>query len=81
MSVQNVRRQIDLNSVNELVSDSSDQTPDTQPSPLPTLRCVPVVKLHCDHCVKFITEQLQTDREAEVALRGILRTEGTGTCR
>ncbi|XP_016357870.1 G1/S-specific cyclin-E2-like [Sinocyclocheilus anshuiensis] len=34
---QNVRRQIDLSSVNEVVSDSSDQTPDAQPSPLPTL--------------------------------------------
>lgn len=51
LSVQNVRRQINLSSVNEVVSDSSDQTPDAQPSPLPTLRCVPVVKLHCDHIV------------------------------
>ncbi|XP_016382885.1 G1/S-specific cyclin-E2-like [Sinocyclocheilus rhinocerous] len=34
---QNVWRQNGLNSVNEVVSDSSDQTPDAQPSPLPTL--------------------------------------------
>uniref|UniRef100_A0A672PQQ2 G1/S-specific cyclin-E2-like n=1 Tax=Sinocyclocheilus grahami TaxID=75366 RepID=A0A672PQQ2_SINGR len=34
---KNVWRQNGLNSVNEVVSDSSDQTPDPQPSPLPTL--------------------------------------------